>query len=151
MLAFRKSDGKSSKIVQDGEPFLSLAFAALLVPHLSVGRPLPLAEAGASAVMGYPLWGELIAGLAHKAAALTLSGDYLGDVDRIATAAAGAGRKDEYFKCLAAPLALTRMGKLFLKRYTVPHVRKNRDLVCPDCCTRYPVDGSATGVARRRR
>jgi len=37
---------------------------------------------------------------AHKAPALTLSGDYLGDVDRIAAAAAGAAREDEYFKSL---------------------------------------------------
>jgi len=52
--------------------------------------------------MGHPLWGEFIAGLTHEFApgADPLSGDYLGDVDRIAAAAAGAARKDEYFKCL---------------------------------------------------
>src|SRR5262245_9380484 len=99
--------------------------------------------------MGYPLWGELIAGLAHECApALTFQVNTPGDVDRIAAAAAGAGREDEYFKCLARPFASTRIGRLFLKRYTLPHVGKNCDLACPDCCTRYPLDGSAAGVAR---
>src|SRR5215831_8582157 len=41
------------------------------------------------------------------------------------------------------------LERRFLKTYTVPHVWKNRDLACPDCCTGYPVDGSAAGVARR--
>lgn len=74
---------------------------ALLVPLLGARRPCLLAGAGASAVMGYPLWGELVAGLAHEfAPTLALSGDYLSDVDSIAYAATAAGREDEYFKWL---------------------------------------------------
>jgi hypothetical protein len=75
--------------------------AALLVPLLSVGRPLLLAGAGASAVMGYPLWGGLVGRLAAEfAPALVLSDDYLGDVDKIAAAAETAGHADEYYKRL---------------------------------------------------
>jgi hypothetical protein len=74
---------------------------ALLVPLLSARRPLLLAGAGASAVMGYPLWGGLVSGLAGEFAPnLVLSDDYLGDVDKIAAAAATAGRTDEYYKRL---------------------------------------------------
>lgn len=73
----------------------------LLVPLLSARRPLLLAGAGASAVMGYPLWGGLVRHLAQEfAPALVLSDDYLGDVDKIAAAVEGAGRADEYFKLL---------------------------------------------------
>lgn len=75
--------------------------AALLVPLLSAGRPLLLAGAGASAVMGYPLWGGLVRRLAQEfAPALVLSDDYLDDVDKIAEAAASAGHTAEYYKRL---------------------------------------------------
>src|SRR5258708_5347301 len=75
--------------------------AALLVPLLGAGRPLLLAGAGASAVMGYPLWGQFVSQLAQEfAPTLTLSDDYLADVDRIKDAADSAGRADEYFKRL---------------------------------------------------
>lgn len=60
-----------------------------------------IAGAGASAVMGYPPWGELVKQLAQEfAPAVTLSDDYLVDVDSIADAAAAADRADEYFKYL---------------------------------------------------
>ena len=74
---------------------------SLLVPLLSARRPLLLAGAGASAVMGYPLWGQLVLGLAREfAPGLHLSDDHLADVDKIAAAAAAAGRAAEYFKRL---------------------------------------------------
>ena len=74
---------------------------ALLVPLLTARRPLLVAGAGASAVMGYPLWGDLVRQLAAEfAPALGLSEDNLVDVDRIASAAATAGHADEYFKWL---------------------------------------------------
>jgi len=75
--------------------------AALLVPLLGAGRPLLLAGAGASSVMGYPLWGDFVRELAQEfAPALALSGDYLANVDRISDTAERAGRADEYFKRL---------------------------------------------------
>lgn len=75
--------------------------AALLVSLLTARRPLLLAGAGASAVVGYPLWAGLVRQLADEfAPALTLSDDYLGDVDKIADAAASVGRADEYYKRL---------------------------------------------------
>src|SRR5439155_20257085 len=75
--------------------------AALLVSLLSARRPLLLAGAGASAVMGYPLWAELVTELAREfVPGLALSDDYLADVDKIADAADAAGRLDEYFKWL---------------------------------------------------
>ena len=75
--------------------------------------------------MGYSLWDELIAGVAQEfAPALTRSGDYLGDVDRIAAAESDAGREDEYFKCLDGAFCVDVLWKLFLRRYTVTHVRQ---------------------------
>jgi hypothetical protein len=75
--------------------------AALLVRDLSARRPLLLAGAGASAVMGYPLWSDLVRRLAADfSPELALSDDNLTDVDKIASAAAEAGRADEYFKWL---------------------------------------------------
>ena len=51
--------------------------------------------------MGYPLWGGLVRRLAQEfAPALVLSDDYLGDVDKIAEAAASAGHTAEYDKRL---------------------------------------------------
>ncbi|MBI2221019.1 MAG: SIR2 family protein [Acidobacteria bacterium] len=51
--------------------------------------------------MGYPLWRGLVRQLADEfAPALAVSDDYLGDVDKIADAAAAVGRADEYFKRL---------------------------------------------------
>jgi hypothetical protein len=51
--------------------------------------------------MGYPLWGGLVRRLADEfAPTLVLSDDYLGDVDKIAEAAASAGHADEYYKRL---------------------------------------------------
>ena len=71
------------------------------MPLLSARRPLLLAGAGASAVLGYPLWGDLVRRLAVEfAPELAFSDDNLADVDRIASVAADAGRADEYFKWL---------------------------------------------------
>lgn len=73
----------------------------LLVDLLTGNRPLLLAGAGASAVMGYPPWAELVKRLAAEfAPTLTLSDDYLADVDKIADEAAAADRAEEYFKHL---------------------------------------------------
>lgn len=72
-----------------------------LVALLKGSRPLLLAGAGASAVMGYPSWGELVSQLAAKfAPTLALSDDYLADVDKILDEAVAADRAEEYFKHL---------------------------------------------------
>jgi hypothetical protein len=74
---------------------------ALLVPLLKARRALLLAGAGASAVMGYPSWGDLVQLLtAEFGPALARTDDNLADVDSIAKLAAAAGRSDEYFKWL---------------------------------------------------
>ena len=75
---------------------------ALLAHLLSARCPLLLAGAGASsAVMGYPLWDDLVRQLTDEfAPRLPPSGDSVADVDRIASVAADAGRANEYFKWL---------------------------------------------------
>ena len=74
---------------------------ARLVSLLNARRPLLLAGAGASAVMGYPVWSDLVKQLAAEfSPQLDLSDDNLANVDRIASVASNAGRADEYFKWL---------------------------------------------------